>query len=189
MAIMELIFRRTPVSITTVGAVAGVTIDATISEEHSSEADVTEHPVEQGSAITDHIRAKPRRLTLNGVISDTPLTALNFDPGTTDRPVQAWQELKRIQEQAELVDVVTSLESYYNMALESLSCTRDAQKGQALHFTASLREVIKADAQTVAAPTSPAAKPKALGKQPTPPVSEAIRQSMLSKGFGFLGIF
>lgn len=49
------------------------TIDATLTENHTSEASITENPVEEGVVITDHISLKADSYTLTGVISDTPL--------------------------------------------------------------------------------------------------------------------
>lgn len=49
-----------------------IELDASVREQHDTTAQVTEHPVERGSNIADHIRAEPRRLTIEGVISNTP---------------------------------------------------------------------------------------------------------------------
>ena len=51
-----------------------LTIDATIGEGHKREAEVTSHPVEVGSDVTDNIRPKPRSLSLSGIISTAPTT-------------------------------------------------------------------------------------------------------------------
>ena len=53
--------------------ISNLTIDATLTESHSTEAEVTENPVEQGVVIADHIDLKPETFTLTGVISGTPL--------------------------------------------------------------------------------------------------------------------
>jgi hypothetical protein len=50
-----------------------ITVDATMQETHAAEAEVTEHPVEQGANITDHIRPKLKRYTIDGIISNTPI--------------------------------------------------------------------------------------------------------------------
>lgn len=47
--------------------------DAVTSEDPTFEADVTEVPVEEGKEVTDHIQLKNPRLTLQGVVSQTPL--------------------------------------------------------------------------------------------------------------------
>jgi Dit-like tail protein len=48
-------------------------IDATVSDTHTTTATPTEHPVEKGVAITDHVRPGPLKLSLECVITNTPL--------------------------------------------------------------------------------------------------------------------
>ncbi len=55
------------------GGVALLTIDATVEENHQSSALITEHAVEVGSNITDHIRPDNDKLSLTFVISNTPI--------------------------------------------------------------------------------------------------------------------
>ena len=50
--------------------------DASISETHTDESDVTEHPVEDGSNITDHVRLLPNTFEMSGMITNTPLVYL-----------------------------------------------------------------------------------------------------------------
>lgn len=47
-------------------------IDVSISEKHSLSADVTEHPVEDGANITDHVRPQPRVIQLEGLVTNHP---------------------------------------------------------------------------------------------------------------------
>lgn len=56
--------------------------DATTNEQHSSTAHVTTHKVESGPDITDHIRPLPRRLSLQAVITNTPLVTYRFQNTT-----------------------------------------------------------------------------------------------------------
>jgi len=65
------------------GSRAGlIELDAVLSEGHESSADVTEHPVEAGVAITDHVRRKLRTLEIQGVVTSTPIVK-NPDPATS----------------------------------------------------------------------------------------------------------
>lgn len=41
-------------------------------EDWSSTANVTEHPIEDGSDLSDHIQALPQQVTVNGTVSATP---------------------------------------------------------------------------------------------------------------------
>ncbi|WP_448510310.1 phage baseplate protein [Immundisolibacter sp.] len=49
-------------------------IDATIQRTVNFENEITSFPVEEGPDVSDHVRLKPITMTINGVISDTPLT-------------------------------------------------------------------------------------------------------------------
>ncbi|MGE0785985.1 MAG: phage baseplate protein [Sandaracinaceae bacterium] len=57
------------------GTLVPVVIDATPEERHRMSAIATDHDVERGVTITDHVRPEPRTLTLLAVISDTPIRA------------------------------------------------------------------------------------------------------------------
>lgn len=50
-----------------------ILVDATVKEDAQYEADLTRHPVEEGPDVTDHIRVKPVKLEVEGLISETPL--------------------------------------------------------------------------------------------------------------------
>jgi hypothetical protein len=47
-------------------------IDVSLSETHSLSADVTEHPVEDGVNITDHVRPQPRTVQVEGLVTNHP---------------------------------------------------------------------------------------------------------------------
>lgn len=49
-------------------------IDIVDSETVDFENEVTDHPIEDGSEISDHIRKKPIAINIQGTISETPLT-------------------------------------------------------------------------------------------------------------------
>lgn len=59
------------------GQTFNLTIDAAGRVQHSSPNTVTDHPVETGSAVADHIRPEADTVTIDGVISNTPI----FLPG------------------------------------------------------------------------------------------------------------
>lgn len=171
---LELLFDISPAEI------GSLTIDATLSEEHSSEAEVTDHPIEQGADVSDHKRVKPNQIRINGVVSNTPLAFLNFNSG--DRAVDAWGQLLFLQHEQKLLTVVTTLNTFENMAIVSLTAPRDAKRGHMLEFTAVLREIFTAESQNVKADNA-AAKPTAQGKRPTPPAPAPVQASILAKAF------
>lgn len=53
--------------------------DAVLSETHTHNANITEHPVEKGASIVDHIRVQPSEISLDVLISNHPITPEHTD--------------------------------------------------------------------------------------------------------------
>jgi hypothetical protein len=51
-----------------------IVLDASISEQHAVASDITEHNVETGSAVNDHIRPRQPTVRIQGLITNTPIT-------------------------------------------------------------------------------------------------------------------
>ena len=51
-------------------------LDASLEEEFSYDSEVSSFPVESGSTITDNIRPLPIKVSIKGVVSDTPIGAM-----------------------------------------------------------------------------------------------------------------
>lgn len=50
-----------------------IQFDASIRENHTRESPVSEFPIENGLAISDHVLVRPFSLELNGIITDSPI--------------------------------------------------------------------------------------------------------------------
>ena len=146
-----------------------VTFDATISEKHQSNSEVTDHPIETGASIVDHIRRMPEELSLTGVVTDDPLVVdrtVNATPASTggdsdQRAVSSYNFLLQSKDQGRLIRVFTKLRDYRNMVIVSLSVTRDARESRIVRAELTLREVMIANTEQVEAPTPAAtAAPK-----------------------------
>lgn len=53
--------------------VGSIVFDLLMGEEHSMEAEVSQHPVENGATVSDHIRNLPRKGSLTGFVTNHPL--------------------------------------------------------------------------------------------------------------------
>ena len=53
--------------------------DCIVKERVSNKSDVTDHPVEAGIAITDNVRPLPRKISLQGYISQAPIRTVNVE--------------------------------------------------------------------------------------------------------------
>ena len=121
------------------GGVNPITIDACVTESHSLTNTLTDNPVEQGAPITDHSRPEPRKITLDCVVSNTPLVGNNGDG--YNYAFNAWQQFVTLWQQPQLVTVSTIRDYYPSMGIESVTSTVDAKTSQILKFTVALKQV------------------------------------------------
>jgi len=124
-------------------SIDGFLIDATVTEGHSFDSEVTAYPVESGADIADNIRAKPLRITLDCVVSDTPLAPaiVNARRGQGLPSAEIYNRLLVMRDKREPVTVVTTLAVFKNMALETLSIPRNATDGHSLRFSVTFVQV------------------------------------------------
>ncbi len=189
--------------------IGDVAIDCTVTETHTATATVTEHPVESGANITDHIRPEPVQLSITGIVSDTPIGSKQIQRaieagGTkvqiTERETPtsaagfgrtAWAKLEAIRAAAKPVKVTTRDRTYESMALMSLSVPKEAKTGGAFMFTAQFKQVrivFNRTTKVVVAKAPKSHKKQDTGKQPTAEVVPDKPRSILSKdAFGDAG--
>lgn len=192
----------------TFSGVAGIVIDATVSEEHRSTCELTENPVEEGAKITDHVQLQPSELTIEGVITDSPLgyaligniqnivRSVSTLFGQASRSIDAYKDLLDLQKSRKPFTVITGLKRYENMILTELSVPRTAETGNAIHFRAVMKEIriVKSKASTLSNSSIPslAKKAKDVGSKLTDPVPAGSQitnpnSSLLNRLSGALG--
>lgn len=150
----------------------GYEIDVAVTETHGFESEVTEHPVESGADIADHVRARPIVVTLDSVVSDTPIGDLAARRSTDTLPSrEALARLLAIRDAREPITIETDLRVYDNMVMESLSIPRSVQTGDALRFSATFKQIqLVTNARTTVPVAIPRAKKKVdRGNKPTDP--------------------
>lgn len=121
-------------------SIAGIIPNVVLEESHIDELTITNHPVEQGAAITDHAFKNPAQVTVHYGFGQSG-TFLNFS-GAGGDPNTVYQQLLDIQASRVPFDLVTGKRSYQNMLIQSLGTTTDRESENALIVTATLREII-----------------------------------------------
>lgn len=111
--------------------------DLQLSESHSFDSVVTNHPVENGSPISDHIEKKLRSGSSSFLISNYSLTQGELE---TNRVQDIYDLFKQLWSAKELVTLVTDLEVYENVAITKVSIARQAGVGEAGTFAVSFTE-------------------------------------------------
>lgn len=155
----------------TTAKIDALELDAMLVSEHVVENEITQHPVEVGADVTDHVRPKPDRLTIEGIVSATPVqfggnarVGLGYDD---NRVADAYQTLLTLRASAKLVSVVTRRASFDSYVIESIRFAEDAKSSRMLRFVAQLREIRTVESQTVQI-TQARAKGKTKGGKKTP---------------------
>ena len=131
-------------------------VDAFVNEAHVYSNTITDHPVEEGSNVSDHSRPEPERLQLEVLVSATPLsgsgstkqtgadgsrfttTGAQLDAGRMRTALEKFEELRTT---GALLTVVTSFRRYESMAIESINIPRDAKGAGALRFQVALKKI------------------------------------------------
>lgn len=143
----------------------GIEMDAVLVEQYDMSSTVTDHPVDIGSDISDHIIRQPIGYVIQGMVTDTPMgliaaleqigstvgTALSFlrenllgdEPQNeaTSRSLAAFQALAALWEDGAVFDVQTGMGLYENMAILSIQVSVDQNTAGCLNFLARLRQI------------------------------------------------
>jgi hypothetical protein len=172
-------------------------------------SEITNHPIETGSSISDHIYLNPLKINMEGSITDTSVDIVgtaknviglfdgNFLNNVTDKfkgkgakQTAAYQILKDLQATKSLVTVVNYLDTFDNMVIETLSFPRNNQTGNRLLFEITLKQITLATVKTVSISRNPRnvqdmiSNKFQLGKQqttlPTPVEKKAVGSALFN---------
>lgn len=150
------------------GTVDVLVFDAVTRESPTFAAVATEHPVEEGADVSDHVRPKPVEVTLEVTLTDYPLSSagrgINGDSkavvgggiGTTPfvgRSESALGILQRLKDTGAKVIIESGVRTYTGMVLTSIAAPRDRARYGAVKATLQFRQLL-----TVASEIVPLAK-------------------------------
>lgn len=148
--------------------IISIDLDVTMDEAHEWQNDVTNNPVENGSPISDHIQIMPDKLRITGMISDSAISdaVIKQFSGIDDsefltRVQTAFDLLRKLKEDRELITVYTRYKIYTDMALTSLSIPRSNQDGDSIQFSIEFMHIRIVNTQTTIMPKGINPKKKA----------------------------
>jgi len=160
----------------------GYVIDMATSEDHAFDSEVTDHPVEIGADVTDNIQAKPITVTIDCIVSDTPIGSVAAARNSLD-PDQSffvpssdcYAHMIAVRDAKQPVSVTTSLGTFANMAMVSMSVPRNAQNGESLRFKVTFKQIkfVTNSRTTIRVAVPRAAAKKDLGNKATTPNNTA----------------
>lgn len=138
---MTMLNPSTPATIIPRRSIGPFNATVTLEEIASDDLEITQHPVQQGAAITDHAYLKPATVSIKIMFNaaDAPLA-------------ETYAKLRQLQASREPFDVVTGKRVYKNMLFKSLGQTNDAQTENILSISAELQEVFIVQVETTTVP-------------------------------------
>jgi hypothetical protein len=163
-------------------------LDASPEQLHRMTAQATDHEVESGIAVTDHVRAEPKLLTLQVIVSNTSLRA---DLAGPSRARDAWAVLEDAEARGLVAVVTTPLKTYSSMVLIEAQAPVTALDGSWLRAELTFKELRLVQTQTVADPVPARARDRRQvdrGTQNTEPAPERL-ESLAHRGLRALGLF
>lgn len=118
-----------------------VTLDVAISILHSDSTRLTRYPVEKGADLTDHAIDDPPRLSIEGLVSQTPTRISDRLQLNPIRHLTAYQALQALRRLRRPFFVFTAIRAYPNMMITRLEVPQAAGAGDSLRFRCQLERV------------------------------------------------
>lgn len=152
-----------------------IDLDVLLSEKWNNRVVTTEHPVEEGAEPTDHARRVPGVLTLEAIISNSPIpydaTRGPLQDGRLGYATRTYKQLEALV-MGKAISVETPARSYKNMQITDLARNRDSKLGtDAIQFTCALKEIFFVSTENVR--LEQVTKPTSIPKKPTGDVKQS----------------
>jgi hypothetical protein len=140
-------------------------VDVTVSEIYEFPSEVTDHPVETGTNVTDHVRPGNETCRFECIVSNTPIVVprthmngvggsvravqlsiggnaqmLQFD-GPFNRVRSVHEQILQLRRDATIINLFTGFQSVTGVVISSYNVERHPDTGDALSFTLECRKV------------------------------------------------
>lgn len=132
--------------------VGSLKVDIVKSFEYTYDQDVTEHPVETGFEIADHIVNKPLKLTMTVGISSTPVTWFYKNGWGEKKFANGLQLLEEIRDKKEPVTIIRPEKKYDNMVMTSCRVSKQDSSKSIIYADLAFQQIVKVTTQTTAIP-------------------------------------
>lgn len=147
------VFNLPYVTFTPLRSIGAFTAQMTIEEVSTDDLEITDHPVQEGAAISDHCFVRPPELTIQASFAPDFSTDLN----------EIYTNLLALQASREPFSVTTGKRSYKNMLMQSLTVDTDKTTENVLSVRVRLREIRLVQLESTTTPKSRQKKPGSTG--------------------------
>lgn len=134
-------------------SIAGIELDALISDDKTYQQDIPDYPTEEGYSVSDTIILKPITVSIVAYIANTPVTWSKQHGISSTRVNSVCKKLEELYFSRKLVKVVTTDAIYTNMGITSMQITKSKELGNARQISLSLKKVYVTKRKTVKIPS------------------------------------
>lgn len=121
-----------------------IEFDSTVELVTDFSGNVSSHPVEKGSRVTDHFTRENPVFTMRGVTSNASYLGVdeaNVTGNTGKRTKNTYDALKAMYLNASLFTLVADLDSYPNCIIKNFGFTQNAQQAESLHVDLEIEQL------------------------------------------------
>ncbi len=127
--------------------IASLLLDCSVDESHDYTSNITDYPQEDGFEVQDNVWLEPFKLSVKGVITDTPVAIFAEKFGVLESRVgNAYDTLLALRDSRDGFQVLTGIKIYDDMVFTSLSIKRDTDTGFSIKIEADLKQLRKVSA-------------------------------------------
>lgn len=170
-----------------------------VSEKHSDTLEITEHPVEIGAAVADHVYKRPSEVVMEvgfsgggSLLDFVDTSSIGLSLGLS--PQETYQELLDLQSSRIPFDVVTGKRLYSNMLIRALEVSTDKTTENVLSAVLTLREVLITQTQQITVANKSDMKDGAstsavanAGTKTTKPPNNSLLKTVADKAVSYFG--
>ncbi len=135
-------------------SINGLEFDALIGQDQTLTATVPSYAVEDGRTVSDTIILESESLSMTLFVTNTPVTWVNRFSVNTSRVANVEKRLRELYMKREPVTVITTDETYTNMAIESIGFSKSTETGYSREIPITFKKIDVTTARTTTIPAS-----------------------------------
>jgi hypothetical protein len=132
--------------------IGSIEVDILVEQEYSLESDVTEHPVEDGFPVADHVIRKPVKVSMVVGITQSPVTWLDRLGQSTDKVSNALTAFEQIYKNAQPITIITPSNAWENMVMTSARFPRTAENKNLIRIPCEFTQIRRVKVKTTDIP-------------------------------------
>lgn len=130
-----------------------IEVDILVEQEHKLESEVTEHPVEDGFPVADHVIRKPIKVSMVVGVTLSPVTWLDKLGSESDKISNALTAFEQIYKNAQPITIVTPSNTWENMVMTSANIPRNVENKNLIRIPCEFTQIRKVEVKTTDIPT------------------------------------